>query len=132
MKVRGIRGATTVNENSAEAIFEATQELMREIVRQNDIDIDNVASVFLTMTQDLNADFPAKAVRSLPGWQWVPLMCAPELSIENAMKHCVRVLIHANTTRSQEELIHVYLREAVALRPDVVERQTQGTGSDKG
>ncbi|KPV44876.1 chorismate mutase [Alicyclobacillus ferrooxydans] len=132
MKVRGIRGATTVNENSAEAIFEATQELMREIVRQNDIDIDNVASVFLTMTQDLNADFPAKAVRSLPGWQWVPLMCAPELSIENAMKHCVRVLIHANTTRSQKELIHVYLREAVALRPDVVERQTQSTGSDKG
>lgn len=132
MKVRGIRGATTVEENSKAAIFEATQELMQEIVRQNDIDIDNVASVFLTMTQDLNADFPAKAVRSLPGWQWVPLMCAPELNIENAMKRCVRVLIHTNTTRSQKELIHVYLREAAALRPDVVERQSQGTTSDKG
>lgn len=124
MKVRGIRGATTVRDNTATAIFEATQELMREIVLQNDIDIDNVASVFLTMTQDLNADFPAKAVRSLPGWQWVPLMCAPELNVPTAMKRCIRVLIHTNTTKSQQDLIHVYLREAVALRPDVVERQS--------
>ena len=127
MKVRGIRGATTVLVNTPVAIFEATQELMKEIVRQNDIDIDNVASVFLTMTQDLNADFPAKAVRSLPGWQWVPLMCAPELNVPSAMKRCIRVLIHVNTTHSQEDLNHIYLGEAVALRPDVVGRQT-----DKG
>ncbi|QSO49880.1 chorismate mutase [Alicyclobacillus mengziensis] len=127
MKVRGIRGAITVLVNTPVAIFEATQELMKEIVRQNDIDIDNVASVFLTMTQDLNADFPAKAVRSLPGWQWVPLMCAPELNVPNAMKRCIRVLIHVNTTHSQEDLNHIYLGEAVALRPDVVGRQT-----DKG
>lgn len=127
MKVRGIRGATTVLVNTPVAIFEATQELMKEIVRHNDIDIDNVASVFLTMTQDLNADFPAKAVRSLPGWQWVPLMCAPELNVPNAMKRCIRVLIHVNTTHSQEDLNHIYLGEAVALRPDVVGRQ-----ADKG
>jgi chorismate mutase len=131
MKVRGIRGAITVSQNTPGAIFDATQELMKEIVRENDLDIDNVASVFLTMTQDLNADFPAKAVRSLPGWQWVPLMCAPELDVANAMKRCIRVLIHANTTHSQQELKHIYLGEAVALRPDVVERQT-GRGTDKG
>lgn len=127
MKVRGIRGATTVTENTASAIYDATQELMQEIVLQNDIDIDNVASVFLTMTQDLNADFPAKAVRSLPGWQWVPLMCAPELNVTGAMKRCIRVLIHTNTTKSQQDLIHVYLREATRLRPDVVERQSGTT-----
>ncbi|MCL6453824.1 MAG: chorismate mutase [Alicyclobacillus sp.] len=123
MKVRGIRGATTVTANSKEAIFAATQELMKEIVAANDLDIDDVASVFLTMTQDLTADFPAKAVRSLDGWQWVPLMCAPELNIDGAMPRCIRVLVHATTARAQQDLVHVYLREAVALRPDMVERQ---------
>lgn len=129
LKVRGIRGAITVSENTEQAIFAATQELMNEIVTQNDIVSDNVASVFLTMTQDLNADFPAKAVRSLPGWQWVPLMCAPELAVPTAMKRCIRVLIHANTTKSQQELIHVYLGDAVALRPDVVDRQSDNNSS---
>lgn len=123
LKVRGIRGATTVTANSKEAIFAATQELMKEIVAANDLDIDDVASVFLTMTQDLTADFPAKAVRSLDGWQWVPLMCAPELNIDGAMPRCIRVLVHATTARAQQDLVHVYLREAVALRPDMVERQ---------
>lgn len=124
LKVRGIRGATTTRDNSPEAIFEATQELMREIVAANQLDIDDVASVFLTMTQDLNADFPAKAVRSLDGWQWVPLMCAPELNIQNAMPGCIRVLVHATTELAQKDLAHVYLHDAVALRPDVVQRQT--------
>lgn len=96
---------------------------MREIVAANHLDIDDVASVFLTMTQDLNADFPALAVRSLDGWQWVPLMCAPELNISGSMGRCIRVLLHATTARAQKDLIHVYLHEALALRPDLVGQQ---------
>jgi chorismate mutase len=122
MRVRGIRGANTVAENTPEAIFQATRELMERIVEANDIDVNDVASVLLTMTPDLNADFPAKAVRSLPGWQWVPLMCAQELNVPGALSRCVRVLLHVNTERSQEELVHVYLGEAVQLRPDMAVR----------
>jgi chorismate mutase len=122
MKVRGIRGATTVNENSADAIFAATRSLMTALVAANQIEVDDVASVILTMTPDLNADFPAKAVRSLEGWQWVPLMCATEIAVPDAMPRCIRVLVHVNTDKSQDEIQHVYLGEAVKLRPDVAEK----------
>ncbi len=119
MKVRGIRGATTVNEDTPEEIFAATKELIEEIVRLNDIDVDDVASVLLTLTPDLSSAFPAKAVRSLPGWQWVPLMCARELDVPNALPRSVRVLLHVNTEKAQSELVHAYLGEAVQLRPDL-------------
>jgi chorismate mutase len=122
MKVRGIRGATTVSENSADAIFAATRSLMTALVAANGIDVDDIASVILTMTPDLNADFPARAVRSLEGWQWVPLMCATEIAVPDAMPRCIRVLVHVNTDKSQDEIQHVYLGEAVKLRPDVVEK----------
>jgi chorismate mutase len=122
MKVRGIRGATTVSENSADAIFAATRSLMTALVAANGIEVDDVASVILTMTPDLNADFPAKAVRSLEGWQWVPLMCATEIAVPNAMPRCIRVLVHVNTDKSQDEIQHVYLGGAVKLRPDVAEK----------
>lgn len=105
---------------------------MQSIVEANQIDVDDVASVFLTMTQDLTADFPAKAVRSLDGWQWVPLMCAPELAIEGGMQRCIRVLLHVSTALAQQELVHVYLHEAVALRPDMVERQNSGLEPKNG
>lgn len=119
MKVRGLRGATTAAENTASAIYEATRELMVAMVEQNGLNLDDVASVLLTMTSDLNAAFPAKAVRSLQGWQWVPLMCASELDIQGGLPQCIRVLIHWNTEKAQKELHHVYLGKAVQLRPDL-------------
>jgi chorismate mutase len=122
MKVRGIRGATTAAENTPEAIFDATKTLIERIASENAIDVDDVASVILTMTPDLTADFPARAVRSLPGWQWVPLMCATELSIENALRRCIRLLVHVNTEKSQQELVHVYLGDAIVLRPDIANK----------
>lgn len=121
LKVRGIRGATTVMENTSTAVFEATKALMEKVVAANKIDVDDVASVVLTMTPDLNADFPAKAVRSLPGWQWVPLMCATELSVPGSLQKCIRVLVHVNTETKQENIQHVYLGDAVVLRPDIAD-----------
>ncbi|GMA48687.1 chorismate mutase AroH [Alicyclobacillus contaminans] len=121
MVIRGIRGATTVAENTPEAIFAATKELMETVIQRNQLDVEQVASVLLTMTPDLNADFPAKAVRSIAGWQWVPLMCAVELSVPGAMPRCIRMLVHVNTDKAQQDIQHVYLGEAVRLRPDMVE-----------
>lgn len=121
LKVRGIRGAITVSENTPDAVFEATRTLMEKVVEANQIDVDDVASVVLTMTPDLNAAFPAKAVRSLSGWQWVPLMCATELSVPGSLPRCIRVLVHVNTEVRQEDITHVYLGEAVVLRPDIAD-----------
>lgn len=119
MKVRGVRGATTVEADTSEQIFAATKELIEEVVRLNEIDVDDVASVLLTLTPDLSAAFPAKAVRSLPGWKWVPLMCAQEIGVPGSLPRSIRILIHLNTTKGQDELEHVYLGEAVQLRPDL-------------
>lgn len=120
-KVRGIRGATCTDSNDAEAIYAATRELMLAIVEANHIEADDVASVILTMSPDLTAAFPAKAVRSLENWQWVPLMCASELNVPDSVPKCIRILIHLNTELSQQDLIHVYLRDAIVLRPDLVQ-----------
>ncbi|MCL6632870.1 MAG: chorismate mutase [Alicyclobacillus herbarius] len=114
-----MRGAVTVKENSTEAILNATKDLMKQIVERNHLQPEDVVSVLLTMTPDLTACFPAKAVRSFPGWQWVPLMCASEVAVEGALEHCIRVLVHVNTDKAQSEMIHVYLGEAVRLRPDL-------------
>ncbi|MCY0896467.1 MAG: chorismate mutase [Alicyclobacillaceae bacterium] len=120
MKVRGLRGATSVEENTESAISFATRELMDTIIRENELDVDDVASILFTMTPDLTAAFPAKAVRSRPGWQWVPLMCATELNIDGSQPKCIRLLLHINTEKEQSELHHIYLRDAVHLRPDLV------------
>lgn len=122
MKVRGIRGAISVEGNTPEAIFEATRELMNEVVTRNQLNVDDVASVLLTMTPDLDAAFPAKAVRSIPGWKWVPLMCSSELNIDGALPQCVRVLLHVNTELPQNALNHVYLKGATVLRPDLADK----------
>jgi chorismate mutase len=115
---RGVRGATTVTENSAEAILEATRELLQAIVSANSIDEPDVASVILTATPDLDAVYPAVAARQL-GWTRTALMCVQEMAVPGSLPLCVRVLIHWNTDRSLGELRHVYLREAHSLRPDL-------------
>ncbi len=118
MMVRGIRGATTVAENSREAILEAAAELLNEVVRLNAIEHDHVASIMFTATQDLNAEFPAVAARQL-GWTDVALECMPEMNVPGSLQRCLRILMHVNTTRGPRELAHVYLRGARALRPDL-------------
>jgi chorismate mutase len=121
LKIRGIRGAITVPENTPDAIFAGTQLLVNAIVAQNQFEVDDVASVVLTMTEDLNAIFPAKAVRAITGWKYVPLMCARELAVPGAMERCIRVLLHVNTEQAQASVNHVYLGEAVKLRPDMAD-----------
>jgi chorismate mutase len=123
MSVRGIRGATTVAEDTAEAILSATEELVREIVGANGLEPADVASALFTVTPDLHAEFPAAAARRM-GWTMVPLLNFTEIGVPGRLQKCIRVLVHVNTERSQAEMVHVYLREAVALRPDLVSRST--------
>lgn len=123
MAVRGIRGATTVSEDNAESVLEATRELLEEIIRLNDLDdFGEIVSAVFTTTPDLTSAFPAEAARGL-GMNLVPLLCASEIAVPGGMSRCIRVLLHVNTERTQQEMVHVYLREAKRLRPDVVSAQ---------
>ena len=114
---RGIRGATTVEANTAEEILESTDELLRALIALNDLSPEDVASALFTTTPDLTATFPAIAARDL-GWTEVPLLCAHEMDVPGALSHVVRILLHVNTIRSAVEVRHVYLKGARALRPD--------------
>jgi chorismate mutase len=113
---RGIRGATTVEHNDRAEILAATTELLQLLIARNDFHPDDIASVIFTVTDDLDAEFPAVAARSL-GWTETALMCAREIPVPGSLRKCVRVLIHVNTTRSAAEMQHVYIREAISLRP---------------
>ncbi len=118
MKVcRGVRGATTVEEDSPEAILKATRELLALMIHLNGIDPRDVASVIFTTTQDLVSQYPALAARQL-GWLDVPLLCGHEMAVPDGLPRCIRVLIHWNTETPQHAIQHVYLREATVLRPD--------------
>jgi chorismate mutase len=118
--VRGIRGATTVESNDAEEIRVATQELLQQILSENQLSTEDLVSAIFTVTSDLNADFPASSARGI-GWQLVPLLCATEIPVPGALPHCIRVLLHVNTTRNQKEIRHIFLRNAVFLRKDLVD-----------
>ena len=123
MAVRGIRGAISVPVDNSQEIVSATTELLKEILRLNQIEhFDDIASIFFTTTPDLVATFPAEAARAL-GMNHVPLLCASEIGVANRMPLCVRVLLHINSEKSQREMVHVYLREAKKLRPDVQSAQ---------
>jgi chorismate mutase len=113
---RGIRGATTVTENTRAEILSATTELLQLIIRQNDLKSEDIVSAIFSLTEDLDAEFPALAARTL-GWTEVPLLCAREIPVPGSLGKCIRVLLHVNTTRSQAEMRHVYIRGAVNLRP---------------
>lgn len=121
MPCRGIRGAITVKADSAAAILAATRELLTRIVEVNDVDIEDIASAFFTVTPDLTSAFPAQAAREL-GWRHVPLLDAQEIAVPGSLPRCVRVLIHWNTDKPQAEICHVYLRDAVSLRQDLENR----------
>lgn len=119
--VRGIRGAITAKANTRADIFNVTKELLQAIVEANQIDSEDIASIFLTTTPDLNADFPASAAREL-GWHMVPLLCAREIDVPHAMPKLIRVLMHVNTTKTQAEIRHLYLGDAAGLRPDLAQQ----------
>lgn len=123
MRVRGIRGAISATENSREAILDATGELLQEILKVNEIgDFEDIVSAVFTTSPDLNACFPAEAARVL-GMNEVPLLCASEIAVPQSLPMCIRVLLHVNTTKTQSQIRHIYLREAAKLRPDMTSAQ---------
>ncbi len=128
MIVRGIRGATTCAHDDAAEILAATEELLREIVAANGFAVEDVASALFTVTPDLISEFPAAAARRI-GWTLVPLLNFTEIGVPGRLARCIRVLVHVNTERAQDEIVHVYLREARGLRPDLIDRRTPSPGS---
>jgi chorismate mutase len=116
--IRGVRGAVQVEANTREAILEASSELLREIVGRNQMDAEMIASIFMTTTPDITAEFPAYAVRE-NGFSRVPVICSVEIDVPTAMKSLIRVLILWETDKKQAEIEHVYLGEAAKLRPDL-------------
>ncbi|MEK4252853.1 MULTISPECIES: chorismate mutase [Ureibacillus] len=118
--IRGIRGAITIESNTPDAIYSETERLVLEMARVNNIVPEDIASVIVTTTPDINAAFPAKAVRSIDGWKYVPTMCTHEMDVPGSLPLCIRVLMHVNTSVPQQEIRHVYLNDAVKLRPDLV------------
>jgi chorismate mutase len=115
---RGVRGATTVPSNSRDEILLATRQMLALMIRRNGIDSADIASALFTVTSDLNAEFPALAARQL-GWLEVPMLCGYEISVPGSLTMCIRVLVHWNTELPQKEIQHVYIRDAVRLRPDL-------------
>ena len=118
MFCRGVRGATTVEHNDREEILTATRQLVALMVRRNNIDRRDVASAIFSTTPDLDAEFPALAARQL-GWLDVPLLCGHEIAVPGSLSRCIRVLVHWNTDVPQADIQHVYVRDAVRLRPDL-------------
>jgi chorismate mutase len=115
---RGVRGATTVETDDREQILKATRQLLALMIRRNEINSHDVASVLFTVTKDLSAEFPALAARQL-GWIEVPLICAYEMTVAESLPRCIRILLHWNTDKRQSEILHTYVHEAKKLRPDL-------------
>jgi chorismate mutase len=119
MDMRGVRGATTTDEDQMDQVISATRELLEAILEANPgMQTEHIASVFFTVTQDINSAFPALAARQM-GWDSVPMMCAREIPVSGSLPCCIRVLLHWNTDVPQSAVRHIYLREAVKLRPDL-------------
>ncbi|GAB4230432.1 MAG: chorismate mutase [Stanieria sp.] len=128
-KVQGIRGATTVTENSIDAIAEAVTELLDEIEAHNQFNPQDVVCVFFTATRDLDAIFPAAVARNRPGWNNIPLLDLQQMHVAGSLPSCIRVLIQVNTPHPQSAMVHCYLRNAQNLRPDLSIAQINHTVS---
>lgn len=118
--IRGVRGAITVSADQPEEILKETRTLILEMVKENKIVPDDVASVIISTTTDISSAFPAKAVRTIEDWTYVPVMCTHEMDVPGSMPLCIRVMMHVNTSIPQKEIQHIYLNEAVKLRPDLI------------
>lgn len=116
-RLQGIRGATTVEANDAQQILEATDELLRRLHEANGLEPDDIVSALFTMTSDLNAAFPARAAE-VYGWNIVAILHSTEIPVPGSLPRCIRLLVHAYTSRTRQEIRHVYLRGATVLRPD--------------
>ncbi|TJY44342.1 chorismate mutase [Cohnella pontilimi] len=119
MSTRGIRGAITVDANEENVILGATVALLNGIVDVNRFSPEDIACVWVTVTQDLDATFPARAIRQMPGWELVPLMCSLEIPVKGSLEKCIRLMVLVNTDASQTEIRHVYMGDAQSLRPDL-------------
>ena len=119
MITRGIRGAITVNSDTKEEIKSATVELLSEMVKLNDIRLEDIAFAIFTVTKDIKSDFPAKYARLEMGFKYVPMMNYMEADIDGALEKCIRVMLSVNTEKKQDEIKHVYLKNAKNLRQDL-------------
>ncbi|MBM7661251.1 chorismate mutase [Bacillus mesophilus] len=117
--IRGIRGATTVSENSADEILNKTEMLLKEMVEENRVEPSDIASILITVTDEIDAVFPAKALRRLVGFTFVPVTCAREIPVPNSLSHCIRVMMTVNTNLAPHEIKHIYQERAIDLRPDL-------------
>lgn len=117
--IRGIRGATTVDQDDSQAILSCTKDLLLEMAHRNQLIPENISSICFTLTPDLHATFPAEAAR-LIGWRYVPVICMRELDVPHGLKMTIRVLMHAEVTVPQASVIHVYRERASALREDLL------------
>jgi monofunctional chorismate mutase len=122
--MRGIRGAITVDRDANQEMVAATKRLLSEMVARNGVELDDIASVLFSLTPDLRAGFPALGAREM-GWVHVPMLHFTEIDVPGALQRCIRVLVHVNTTRTQDQMEHVYLEKAAALRPDLAKRAAQ-------
>lgn len=120
MTLRGIRGAITIEEDREDAVLSSTRELLLELQRQNDFGPDDIASIFFSVTPDIRSAFPAVAARTM-GWDKVPLLCFQEIDVSGALRLCIRILVHINTAKRQDEIKHVYLKGARQLRMDLAD-----------
>ncbi|MDN4608733.1 chorismate mutase [Sporosarcina highlanderae] len=120
MTVRGIRGATTVEQDHTDKVLEATRMMVIEMAEANGVVPGDIVSVIISTTQDIKSAFPAKAVRTLDGWKYVPVMCTHEMNVIGSMPFCIRALMHVNSEIVQKDIKHVYHNEAVKLRPDLL------------
>lgn len=120
--IRGVRGATTVPENEEQQIIANTKILIEEMVYKNNINESNISHVLISVTKDINAGFPAKALRQFPGWTFVPVMCMKEIDVPNSLELCIRIMMVINTDLGQQAMQHVYQNEAIKLRPDLIEK----------
>ncbi len=122
MLCRGIRGATTAAKNTREAIIEATKELLFKMVEDNNVDLQDIVGVWFTSTHDLNATFPATAIHAI-GWPQLPVMCSHEMDVHGSLPHCIRILMITNTDKSNGDINHIFLRDAIKLRQAQYEEQ---------
>jgi chorismate mutase len=122
VNVRGIRGAVDVPANESHEILGSTKKLLQEMLQNNTLMKDDIAAIIFSMTADLNAAFPAEAARRL-GWKYVPLFDTCEIDVPGSLPRCIRVLMLVNTTKAAEEIKHVYLGGAAALRKDLLEEE---------
>ncbi|MDA1475318.1 chorismate mutase [Bacillus changyiensis] len=119
MMIRGIRGATTVEHDTEKDITEKTKQLIDNMIIENQVKPETVVHILISATPDLHAAFPAKVVRMFEGWQYVPVMCMQEMDVTHGLKQCIRVMMTVQTEKRQNEICHVYLENAVSLRPDL-------------